>query len=189
MTLAISTSSPIISVALFDSIDLRGSKREQSNRNASELVIRLTDELLGIEKIPLSMIERIVVDRGPGSFTGVKVGVTIAKIWSQAINAELFGIDSFDLISLTGTVFVPHKRNAFVIRPAGQLPFPSDLAPESSAIGYGIEELESVFPDAGNAQFARSQWIRSTANALVPNYIVEPSISQPRRVFRSAESS
>ena len=44
-----------------------------------------------------------VVDVGPGSFTGVRVGVTFAKVLAGETGAELAAVSSFDLVD-------PHRR-------------------------------------------------------------------------------
>jgi tRNA A37 threonylcarbamoyladenosine modification protein TsaB len=59
-------------------------------RNSNEIVAKL-DEFLHKSKIlnPKSQILKIVVNKGPGSFTGVRVGVTIAQALSLAWGAPV----------------------------------------------------------------------------------------------------
>ena len=53
----------------------------------------------GTEKsgISLADIDKIMVCTGPGSFTGIRIGVTIAKTIAWALKKDIIGEDSFSL--------------------------------------------------------------------------------------------
>src|SRR5690554_581500 len=42
-------------------------------------------------------IKRIVVASGPGSFTGVRIAVTIAKVWAYAKEVPLYAVSSLSV--------------------------------------------------------------------------------------------
>ena len=44
-------------------------------------------------------IDGIVVAKGPGSYTGVRIGVTTAKTLAYALNTKLYGVSSLAKIS------------------------------------------------------------------------------------------
>jgi len=44
-------------------------------------------------------IERVVVDRGPGLFTGLRVGIATAIAFSQALGCELVGVTSLEMLA------------------------------------------------------------------------------------------
>ena len=44
-------------------------------------------------------VELVAVSQGPGSFTGLRVGVTVAKTLAYAIGAEVMGIDTLEVIA------------------------------------------------------------------------------------------
>ena len=44
-------------------------------------------------------IEKIVVAKGPGSYTGVRIGVTIAKTLAWTLNIPLVGISSLEVLA------------------------------------------------------------------------------------------
>lgn len=46
-----------------------------------------------------SDVERVAVTVGPGSFTGLRIGVTTAKTFAYAVGAEVLGIDSLEVIA------------------------------------------------------------------------------------------
>jgi tRNA threonylcarbamoyl adenosine modification protein YeaZ len=57
-------------------------------------------------------IERVVVDRGPGLFTGLRVGVATAIAFSQALGCELVGVTSLEM--LAGGAFDTGVRGTLV---------------------------------------------------------------------------
>ena len=62
-------------------------------------------------------IEKIFVVNGPGSFTGIRIGVTIAKTYAYALNKEIVPVSSLKMAILEFTGFdyyvsiIPDKRN------------------------------------------------------------------------------
>ena len=54
-------------------------------------------------------IDEIISVRGPGSFTGLRIGVTIAKTFAYFLDKELYSVSSLDVMacSVSGDVIVP----------------------------------------------------------------------------------
>ncbi len=97
--LAYDTSSDVLSAALFD-----GPKRLA--QSGTPLFTRHSDGLVpAIEKLlkkahcNLNALECIAVGLGPGSFTGLRVGITTAKFLSYATGAKLVGVPSLEVIA------------------------------------------------------------------------------------------
>lgn len=44
-------------------------------------------------------VQLVAVSRGPGSFTGLRVGLTTAKVFAYAVGAEILGIDTLETIA------------------------------------------------------------------------------------------
>lgn len=87
------------------------SKEEKSH---SEHIMPSIEAILENNSIDVNNINRIIVVNGPGSFTGVRLGVTIAKTLAYTLKAEIYPISSleaygesndedFDLICLKDT--------------------------------------------------------------------------------------
>jgi tRNA threonylcarbamoyladenosine biosynthesis protein TsaB len=70
--LVIETAGPAASVALFDGAELVGSQREEAARGTAERLMTMIDALKP------EGVEEILVDVGPGSFTGLRVGLAAA---------------------------------------------------------------------------------------------------------------
>jgi tRNA threonylcarbamoyl adenosine modification protein YeaZ len=60
---------------------------------------------LSLEKInkKVENINRIYISIGPGSFTGIRIGVTVAKTMAWALNIEIIPISSLEVIASTST--------------------------------------------------------------------------------------
>ncbi len=61
----------------------------------SENMIFLLNKFLKSKRIKLNNISKIVVNRGPGSFTSVRVGVVLANTLSYSLKIPVLGIDNF----------------------------------------------------------------------------------------------
>lgn len=123
-----------------------------------------------------------IADLGPGSFTGVRVGIVLAKAFAYLNKVECAGAVAFDLINPTGIAFVPSRKNEVFIRMPGDAPTRDSVAPHE-ALGYGISEREANYPLASNFRPLLEGLIRMQPVELVPAYFAEPSISLPKRAY------
>ena len=67
---------------------------------ASKLVPILEEAFNSVD-FKLKDIDKILVSNGPGSFTGIRVGVTIAKTIAWALNISIVPISSLELLATT----------------------------------------------------------------------------------------
>lgn len=96
MELAIDTSSNIVSIALSDKGETRAVLTWQTRQNHTiELLPNLVC-LLQQAKVNLASIEAIVVARGPGSFNGLRVGLSTAKGLAFTLNIPLLGVNTLE---------------------------------------------------------------------------------------------
>jgi tRNA threonylcarbamoyladenosine biosynthesis protein TsaB len=122
-------------------------------------------------------------DLGPGSFTGVKVAVTIAKTLAYALGKPAAGTASFDLIDPAGVVVMPSKRGEFFIRQPGEEPVRSHSLPAGPFTGFGPEVESPVYPEAFRFSAVLDRLHPVEPERLVPNYLIEPSISVPKKPY------
>lgn len=183
MIVAFSTSSPLASVALFraDLAEWVGYE-ELAAHAASGACIRLLDRCLSEWGASLKDVTLFLADLGPGSFTGVRVGVTLAKTLAYANGALAGGADAFDLIDPSGTVVLPSRRGEWFIRVPGETVYRSQELP-AQFHGYGGEIAEETYPSAANFRLLRDRWKPEVAEGLVPDYLIEPSISLPKKPY------
>ncbi len=89
MRLAIDTASAACSVALFDGERLVAERHELIGRGHAERLMPMLAELLA--SVPDVVVRTILVDVGPGSFTGLRVGIAAARGLALAWRADIAG--------------------------------------------------------------------------------------------------
>lgn len=98
ITLGLDTSETIGGVALLKGSDIAEERWMDGPLRHAESLLPLIDRLLADQDVSRSMIERISVNIGPGSFTGLRIGLATAKGLSQALGIPLIGIDGMNAI-------------------------------------------------------------------------------------------
>ena len=73
------------------------SERIFEPRATQKIIFSILSDFLDTDTV--SALEGIVVGLGPGSFTGVKIGVMAAKTLAWALEIPIFGVGSLDLIA------------------------------------------------------------------------------------------
>jgi len=97
--LGIETSTDQGSVALVEDEKILGELLWNLPRSHSQKLIPSIEALLRIVGIDLKEIEAICVGLGPGSFTGLRVGLSVAKGLAFTLGAKIVGIPSFDALA------------------------------------------------------------------------------------------
>lgn len=98
-TIAFDTSNQPLSVALFDADRVIAQIETNISRNQSEQLLPAIDQLVSDAGWQASDLERVVVSAGPGSYTGLRIGVTTAKTLAYTLGIELVGISSLGLLA------------------------------------------------------------------------------------------
>lgn len=97
--LALETSGLAGGVALLDGGVLSADRTlAVGQRSAQSLAPAIADLLASAAVFP-HQIELVAVTIGPGSFTGLRVGVATAKMFAYAIGAAVVGIDTLDVLA------------------------------------------------------------------------------------------
>ncbi|MGX7030945.1 tRNA (adenosine(37)-N6)-threonylcarbamoyltransferase complex dimerization subunit type 1 TsaB [Vagococcus zengguangii] len=92
--LSLDTSNQTLSLAVLEDERVLASYSSSVNKNHSVTLMPMIETLLGQIKMSPKEIDRIVVAKGPGSYTGLRIGVTTAKTLAWTLQAELVGISS-----------------------------------------------------------------------------------------------
>ncbi len=143
--LAIDTSTDRAALAVVTAAgDLRAATIEAGRRHGRDLIPRLKALLEAAAIVP-GQLDAIAVGLGPGSYTGLRVGVTAAKTLAYATGASLVGLNSLHVIGRNApgeasrvAVIADAQRGELYIAELARL---SPGAPLSPAAGTRIESL------------------------------------------------
>ena len=97
--LAIDTSSSVCSVAILENDKLIDKNELDDGRTHSENLMPLLDELLKRNSIEIKDIELIACSVGPGSFTGIRIGVATIKPIAEVLNVKVASIMSLEALA------------------------------------------------------------------------------------------
>lgn len=100
LILSLETSTPVCSVALHENGSLLGVKEVEIPGAHSERLIGLIDELLEESQIKGEELAAIAVSEGPGSYTGLRIGVSTAKGLAFAWSIPLIGVSTLAALAL-----------------------------------------------------------------------------------------
>ena len=98
--LALDTASTTGSVALLDGQKLVAETLLNIKAVHSERLLDQVQQVLEAGNITLADLDLIAVVRGPGSFTGLRIGLATAKGLAQAAKLPLIGISSLQLLAM-----------------------------------------------------------------------------------------
>ena len=99
LILGIDTSTKICTCSIFDSEN--GVIAETSlsvKKNHSNIVMPIIDNLFKVSDLTINDIDKIAVAIGPGSFTGVRIALGIAKGLAMALNKPLIAVNELDIL-------------------------------------------------------------------------------------------
>ena len=89
ITLLIDTSSKDVSIAIYNNHKILSSITKSIPNEHSVYTVSFIETVLKEAKLTPKEIEKIMVVAGPGSFTGLRIGVTIAKVYAYLQNIEI----------------------------------------------------------------------------------------------------
>ncbi len=98
--LALETTERIGSIAAWDDDKLLLGKDLGSHRRSAQTLAPALAELLHHVGWSPGDVQLVAVTQGPGSFTGLRVGVATAKTFAYAVGAEVLGVDTLKTIAL-----------------------------------------------------------------------------------------
>ncbi len=113
--LAISTASPALSLALFDGGVLVAHSHAVIGRGHAERTVPAIAELMG-----RSRADAIIVDIGPGSFTGIRIGIAAARALGLAWGVPVTGCTASALVAAQAFAIDPGLTGVTVLLDAGR---------------------------------------------------------------------
>ena len=99
MILCLETATPVCSVALNESCCTIALRETEGQNAHSEKITNFIREVMEVAKIDYSQLDAVAVSKGPGSYTGLRIGVSTAKGICYAADVPLMAIDTLEAMA------------------------------------------------------------------------------------------
>lgn len=177
IVLALDTSGGDCAACVYDSATdtVLGKVSENIGKGHAERLMSIVDAALEAANLDLKAVERIAVTIGPGSFTGIRVGVSLARGFALSLGVEAVGVTTLEVLARDWqdrhgkkpvTVAMDARRGEVYIQSFG-----ADGSPLSNAALLPVEEAVALFARQGGE-------IAGSAASLLTG---EDSTSEPDR--------
>ncbi len=99
MILCLETATPVCSVALNDGCCTIALRETEGQNAHSEKITNFIREVMETAKIDYKQLDAVAVSQGPGSYTGLRIGVSTAKGICYAADLPLMAIDTLEAMA------------------------------------------------------------------------------------------
>ncbi len=100
LVLGIETATSVASVALVDAEGLRAERTLRAPQRALQWLVPAIGEALRDAGVEVEDVEGLVVSAGPGSFTGLRVGIATAVGWAHARGIPVCGVSTLEALAV-----------------------------------------------------------------------------------------
>ncbi len=186
--LALDTTSAVATAAVFaDGVCLLEREADSSKKHA-ETVLPLIDSLLEEAKVSIREIDCFAVDIGPGSFTGVRIGVSLVNAMAFALKKPVIPVDSLlalyeaegerelpvacilDARNGNGYAALYRAGDTLIAPSAVEIePFLASLPQGAVVVGDALEQ--KTFPRAKSVGFAALSLVQTARDSVEPLYL------------------
>ena len=99
LILNLETSTQICSVSLSEDGNVIGWKEDSEGRNHAKLLTVFIEDLLKEKGLNPEDLDAIAVSKGPGSYTGLRIGVSAAKGMAYALSIPLISVNTLKMLA------------------------------------------------------------------------------------------
>lgn len=184
--LAIETATSIGSAALLAGDEMVAEAQSPQPRRHLEWLVPAVSDMLDAAKWRVEDVEGIAVSRGPGSFTGLRIGMATAAAWARARGVPVVGVSTLEAIAsgipepigpicvlldarqgqYAGAVLTRRHRDVARLTDdvVGDLTTTLEMVPADGPVVFAGDALEHVWPEvaarfgARAVQAPRDQW-------------------------------
>lgn len=98
LSLILDSASKELGVALARDNEIIDEIKYDAWQKQSEIMIPEIDKIFNRNNINSKNIDEILVSQGPGSYTGVRIALTIAKVYAYALNIPVYAFSSLNIL-------------------------------------------------------------------------------------------
>ncbi len=187
-TIGIDTSHQFLVLVLMDENKIVDYIQKDCPKLQSEYIVLELDKLLKNNSILLDEVKNVVVTIGPGSYTGVRIGLTVAKILGSIVGKTLYTLSTLQLYAGTDNALVlmdARAKRCYV----GRYNNGASIVEDTVLTNEEIKEMfnsdvtligdlhlfgkENYYPDiAGNFMLLKEMWNKvENVDVLTPVYL------------------
>ena len=159
VTLAIDTALNACSAAVARDGVVRAALSEPMTRGQAERLAPLVKETMAAAGVAFAALDRIVVTTGPGSFTGLRVGLAFARSLAVALDRPCLGVSTLRALALSAE---PSGTAAAGI-----------VTPGAAYLGVWRDGAEALAPQA-----VERDEVAGLLSGFAPGVLIGPGLSQ-----------
>lgn len=114
-TLVIDTSTATLCLAIMEGGICVVESSEHVERRHSDRLLPAIEALLAEAQLTLQHVQHIAVGQGPGSYTGVRIGVTAAKTLAWTLGVPLSGISSLEALAYGARLEAEQAKRVWIV--------------------------------------------------------------------------
>lgn len=105
IVLGIDTAANLCAACVYDTVGhaVHASRSDDIGRGHAEHLAGLVADVMGDAAVDYDQLEAIIVTVGPGTFTGIRVGVSMARGFALALNIPAKGVSTLQAIAADAT--------------------------------------------------------------------------------------
>lgn len=111
MILCLETATPSCSVALVHNGEVLACEEDPKGQNHSEKITLFIDSVMKKAGISYDQLDAVAVSMGPGSYTGLRIGVSTAKGICYAVSKPLIAVETLEAMAYGGSAVISSERS------------------------------------------------------------------------------
>ena len=107
--LCVDTTSEFCSISLFENKILIENSNSKIERSHSKLIIKLIDDILTNNKLKAKELDAFSISKGPGSYTGLRIGLSSIKGFCYALDKPLIALNTLKVLAESALEYIEDK--------------------------------------------------------------------------------